>query len=231
MATSLLKLCYEKVYNEIYAIGFYLPGSEIPDWFSYQSSGSSITCKLPRDLCNRSFIGFAIFAVIVFESGCYAHEFYVSCDCQFGTKYADRVKFECHFNTVSEANMVVDADHMVLGYVPFCDTWLGDGDHTTASFGFSPTQYFHTADPIEGCKLKCCGVCPLYLQSVMNQLNTFNERFSATNEDLPEIMSEECAKIGEFHDAKISGSSSGRSEENEVEPHPKRICRNQINAL
>ncbi|XP_031280229.1 disease resistance protein RPP2B-like [Pistacia vera] len=62
-----LRLCYEKLYKQTPKISYCIPGSEIPNWFSFQSSGSSIIIELPQHLSNKSFMGVAICAVIAFE--------------------------------------------------------------------------------------------------------------------------------------------------------------------
>ncbi|KAH7568348.1 hypothetical protein JRO89_XS07G0279700 [Xanthoceras sorbifolium] len=50
-----------------------LPGSEIPEWFSYQNSGSSINIPAQHDCGRRRYImGFALCLVIGFEE-CYFH--------------------------------------------------------------------------------------------------------------------------------------------------------------
>ncbi|KAJ0026343.1 hypothetical protein Pint_07255 [Pistacia integerrima] len=103
--------------------------------------------------------------------------------------------------------MLIESDHMVVGYIPY--SRLINGRHT-ASFRFSASNYFRDIS-MEGCKVKCCGVYPLYIQPNMLQPYISEEKSAATSE--------------------CSAEMSGRaiSDEEEVQPHLKRICRKQIN--
>ncbi|GAY69021.1 hypothetical protein CUMW_268730, partial [Citrus unshiu] len=71
MAIASLRRGYEKAINmKISALRgslIVLPGSEIPDWFSDQSSGSSICIQLPPHSFCRNLIGFAFCAVLDFK--------------------------------------------------------------------------------------------------------------------------------------------------------------------
>ncbi|KAH9724837.1 Disease resistance-like protein DSC1 [Citrus sinensis] len=53
--------------KEFDGISFCLPGSEVPDWYSSQSIGSSITIQLPHRCGNKFFIGFSLCVAIEFE--------------------------------------------------------------------------------------------------------------------------------------------------------------------
>ncbi|KAL6316213.1 hypothetical protein AAG906_017760 [Vitis piasezkii] len=45
-----------------------VPGSEIRDWFRYQSSGSEVNIELPPNWFNSNFLGFALSAVLGFDA-------------------------------------------------------------------------------------------------------------------------------------------------------------------
>ncbi|KAJ0026465.1 hypothetical protein Pint_07531 [Pistacia integerrima] len=185
MAVTSLRLCYEKVLKVTPAISFCLPGTIIPDWFSYRSSGSSITIQLPQHWCNTRFIGFALCAVIKFEESYCDSAFYVTCDYHFDTNSADYHTCQMHVTTLGYDYVLIDPDHIVLGYDPCLNARLLEGDYTTSSFHFYPVEY-----GAKYCEVKCCGVCPLYT------------RFAGTSTE----------------------KESGRSGE-EIEPNPKRVCR------
>ncbi|TXG66844.1 hypothetical protein EZV62_008119 [Acer yangbiense] len=56
----------------------YLPGSEIPEWFTYQSPESCMCVNIPvlrQTLVNRKFMGFAICVVLGIEEYCGYHNF------------------------------------------------------------------------------------------------------------------------------------------------------------
>ncbi|KAL9437204.1 hypothetical protein AB3S75_023118 [Citrus x aurantiifolia] len=172
-------------------ISICLPGSGIPDWFSNQSSGSSITIQLPRHCCNRIFIGFAFSVVIEFQrdSDARGEYFHVRCDYTFENKHVDH----CHLVQY----LTIDSDHVILGFQPSCDIQPPDGDHYAAvSFRFL----------IENKKchnVKCCGVNPVDANPNMTKSNTFTLKFVASSE-------EECTKPRiEFHDKPSRSGATG----------------------
>ncbi|XP_031249156.1 disease resistance-like protein DSC1 isoform X2 [Pistacia vera] len=185
MAVTSLRLCYEKVLKVTPAISFCLPGTIIPNWFSYRSSGSSITIQLPQHWCNTRFIRFALCGVIEFEESYCDSAFYVTCDYHFDTNSADYYSCQMHVTMLGYDYVLIDPDHIVLGYDPCLNARLLEGDYTTASFHFYPVEYGG-----KYCEVKCCGVCPLYTQ------------FAGTSTE------------------KESGCSG-----EEIEPNPKRVCR------
>ncbi|KAJ0024718.1 hypothetical protein Pint_07343 [Pistacia integerrima] len=111
MATTSLRLCHEKVFEKTPSTSLCLPGSKIPDWFSYQSSGSSITIVPPQHLCefqsNDNHWDHSIFGLNLSVTGRWPITF-------------------------------IDSDHIVLGYSP---VRVLKGDYTTASFKFRPSIY------------------------------------------------------------------------------------------
>ncbi|KAJ0026253.1 hypothetical protein Pint_06835 [Pistacia integerrima] len=143
-------------------------------------------------------MGVVVCAVIAFEEPYHRDDLEVSCVYHLDTDYADEDYFYWHLSARGMNKMMIESDHMVVGYIPY--SRLINGRHT-ASFKFSASNYFRDIS-MEGCKVKCCGFYPLYIQPNMLQ---------PTSECLVEI--------------------SGRaiSDEEEVQPHLKRICRKQIN--
>ena len=115
----------------------------------------------------------------------------------------------------------IDSDHVILGFKP-CgnDELLPDANyHTDVSFQFFPDGYGSSY------KVKCCGVCPVYADSKETKSNTFTLKFAAGSK-------EECTEIRKLDDqaSTIGASASvGKSDEEELERSPKRICRGQIN--
>ncbi|KAH9783469.1 ADP-ribosyl cyclase/cyclic ADP-ribose hydrolase [Citrus sinensis] len=187
-----------------------LPGSEIPDWFSNQSSGSSICIQLPPHSFCRNLIGFAFCAVPDLkqvDSDCFRF-FYVKC------------QFDLEIETLSETKHVdlgynslfieelIDSDHVILGFKPCLNVGFPDGYHRATA-----TLKFFAERNQKGQKIKRCGVCPVYANPSETKDNTFTINFATEVwklDDLP--------------------SASGTSDVEELEPSPKRICRaNQIN--
>lgn len=190
-----------QVLSKIPKISLFLPGSKIPEWFNYQSSGSSMTIELPQHWCNRRFIGFALSAIIAFgEKYEDIDWFRVSCNYRFEDSYGDSVCFRWHCSLhICHAKL---NDHIILGYSPCMDARLLKGNYTTVKFTFGASKSSCLCKPLKDCQLKCCGVYPLFAQP-----NNCVERLTTTT---------------------TSGSSISIDE---GEPDPKRICRNQTDTL
>ncbi|KAK0602307.1 hypothetical protein LWI29_032181 [Acer saccharum] len=182
----------------------YLPGSEIPEWFTYQSSGSSISIQVLRqDLVDRKFMGFAICAVLRIEEYHSEHQFLgVRVNCHFET-YDDYISFPLYYNIYDRDGhgVSINSDHILLGYSSFSKfdylyqnlekLFAGDIDYLDISFEIK--------ERIEDYKMKLYAVHPIYVES--------KEIIGATIEDTGET----------------SGRRNDRSNgnEEEVEPHPK----------
>ena len=180
------------------------PGSEIPEWFSNQSAGSEITLQLPQHCC-QNLIGFALCVVLV------------SCDIEwsgFNTDY--RYSFEMttlsgrkHFRRWCFKTLWFDypmtkIDHVALGFNPCGNVGFPDDNHhTTVSFDFF--SIFS--------KVSRCGVCPVYANTKGTNPSTFTLNFAT-----------EVWKLDDM------ASARGTSDEEELEPSPKRTCRgDQLN--
>ncbi|ESR55398.1 hypothetical protein CICLE_v10018611mg [Citrus x clementina] len=205
-----------KDFNDPLLFNFCLPGSEIPDWFSYQSSGSSIAIQLPPHCCNKNFIGFALCVVIQLEEGfdADADECFVKCNYNFEIKTPSETKHADDYCFLF-ADEFIESDHVLLGFSPCWNVGLPDpdvGHHTTVSFQFS-LYYPYLASPRLH-KLKCCGVCPAVLNPSKTKPTTLTLKFSASSEA-------QCSERAR------TSKSLDRSDEEEVEPSPKRICRYQ----
>ncbi|ESR54628.1 hypothetical protein CICLE_v10018571mg [Citrus x clementina] len=193
------------------------PGSEIPDWFSNQCSGSSLTIQLPRRSCSRNLVGFALCAVIQFEEDIDASGKYCNVKCSYN--FETKTRLEANNNVDDYYNLSLngsmDSDHVLLGFEPCWNTEVPDdgNNQTTISFEFS------VECKNEKChQVKCCGVCPVYANPNDNKPNTLKLILGSE---------EECTKIRILHD-KV-GMSGSYDDEDEMEPSPKRICRDQIN--
>lgn len=166
-------------FSEPLGISIWLPGSGIPDWFSNQSSLSSTTIQLPKHCFNRNFFGFALCAVIRNEenSDTVSGEYFrVKCDCHFEIKTPSKTE---HFDITRYLSDYVstDLDHVVLGFDPYWNVRLPDGEHhTTVKFEFSiyNNKFNSKFKEIKECyKVKRCGVCPVYAHCRDTKPNTF----------------------------------------------------------
>ncbi|KAH9783003.1 Disease resistance-like protein DSC1 [Citrus sinensis] len=179
-----------------------LPGSEIPECFSNQSSGSQITLQLPQHCC-QNLVGFALCAVLERSDSEWA-EFDVGCRYSFEMKTLSGRKHvrRC---CVMASYQITKIDHVMLGFRPCGNVGFPDDNlHTTVSFNF-----FSNSDNA----VTCCGVCAVYANPNENKPNTFTLNFATESWKLDDM-----------------ASASGTSDEEELEPSPKRICRDQINS-
>ncbi|KAK0574212.1 hypothetical protein LWI29_019816 [Acer saccharum] len=186
-----------KEYERAFPLSICLPGSVIPDWFDYQRIGSLITIQLPRD--NRKLVGFALCTVIAFEK--YCDDGRGVC-VGFKIHYGDTMDF-CGSLTVCDTQkhnhtISIYSDHIVQGYYPFSNVT-----------GFISVEFYpqnFDGQPLQGCKVKNCAVCPLYAEEVT-----------------------ETRKFPDETDT--CGSGSSRFDDEEMNPHPKIIAERKSTPL
>ncbi|TXG67518.1 hypothetical protein EZV62_008793 [Acer yangbiense] len=180
-----------------------LPGTEIPEWFTYQSSGSSINIPVLRqDLINRKLMGFALCVVLgIEEYHGYSEVDYLSVEiyCHSET-WRDYIFFISSQNLIDEPVLIINSNHILLGYSLFSEFLFSsqnlemlianDSNYVNIPFEFK-SEF----------KVKYCAVHPTYAEPI--------EIIGVTIEDI----------------GVTSLKRSGRSNDNqeEVEPHPKRI--------
>ncbi|GAY44838.1 hypothetical protein CUMW_084950 [Citrus unshiu] len=233
MAIASLRLGYEKVNNEklseLTGSLIVLPGSEIPDWFSNQSSGSSICIQLPPHSFCRSLIGFAFCAVLDFKqaySDC-LYGFFVSCELDLEIKTPSETK-HVDLGYVSRfIEDLIDSDHVMLGFKPCLNVGFPDGyHHTTVSF-----KFFAKCNR-KSHEIKRYGVCPVYANPSETKANTVTLNFATEVWKLDDLPSASGTAASEFDSSSDEGefycidSSSDEGElyysfdEEELEPSP-----------
>lgn len=178
----------------------------------------------PEHLCNRKFIGFALCAVIAFEGSYCGRGLYVGCSYQFQSSdnHMDQSIFGLNLSVTGRWPITfIDSDHIVLGYSP---VRVLKGDFKTASFKFRPSIYGYKG-PVKGCKVKYCGVSPLYTQPNVIQSNFSVEKLA------PRMTMVDHIKTRKRHDdynpeqINTNGSRSGGTDDEELEPNHKRVCK------
>ena len=132
--TSEITIFILQEYDEPPGISNCLPGSQIPDWFRNQCSGSSITIQLPDYYCNENLIGIALCAIISFEEDSDAHDEYFNVVCN----YSFKIKSRSQTKQVDDycclvSNVSMDVEHVILGFEPSRNVKLPDSDHHTAA--------------------------------------------------------------------------------------------------
>lgn len=116
----------------------FLPGSKVPDWFSHQSMGSSVTVQLPLNWFENEFKlpGFAICGVTNFNSPTYVSNLSAKCFCtlkgncgdySFGFYLEDWREFLLQPCWSFTSNRFLQSDHMFLGYVPWPESIIEEG--------------------------------------------------------------------------------------------------------
>ncbi|XP_062001518.1 disease resistance-like protein DSC1 isoform X2 [Rosa rugosa] len=107
-----------------------LPGSEIPEWFTHQCRGSSVTAKLPPNWFDNKFLGFTICAVtnkpeeMIASNVSDPHRSFTltaRCFCTFkGDLCEYRFSFYL-FEVHSGGSEWFESNHMLMGYVPWSE--------------------------------------------------------------------------------------------------------------
>ncbi|KAJ4846104.1 hypothetical protein Tsubulata_015354, partial [Turnera subulata] len=119
----------------------HIPGSEIPEFFRYRSTGSCFTAHLPPNWYNSKFLGFAMCAVISFNTN---HSEENGIDNADGANPSDEsprdignflVRCEFGFNHYS-TEAFPSSDHIVMGYDAYLATAIGGDDWLTDNISF-----------------------------------------------------------------------------------------------
>ncbi|TXG47013.1 hypothetical protein EZV62_026307 [Acer yangbiense] len=194
-----------------------LPGSEIPEWFSYKNSGSSINIPVLRNDCARSgyIMGFEVCLVIGLK-GYYGELILSGIDVHydFHIETSDGHKEVFFHNSIQFSSGLIrlDSDHILLGYnlsrkcyeffqefdTRLADRGMSDYVGTACKFNIRSKDFSGLSKNLgTHCKVKYCGIQPIYVQ-VMNSVSI--------NQD--------------------TGDTSGCNDiaEETCESHPKRIC-------
>ncbi|XP_024044135.1 disease resistance-like protein DSC1 isoform X2 [Citrus clementina] len=200
-----------------------LPGSEIPDWFSNQSSGSSIRIQLPPHSFCRNLIGFAFCAVLYFKQLYSDRRRYFDVYCLsdleiktlFETKHVD---LSFYGESIEDPH---DSDHVILGFKPCLNVGFPDGyHHTTVSLKFF--NEFDRKQKSQG--IKRCGVCPVYANPSETKANTFTLNFATEVWKLDDLPSASGTAASEFDSSSDEGELHYSFDEEELEPSPKRFA-------
>ncbi|PRQ55264.1 putative toll-like receptor, P-loop containing nucleoside triphosphate hydrolase [Rosa chinensis] len=207
IAFEMLKtLMYQGISNDRETFQIVIPGSNIPEWFSHQSVGCSVSVSLPAHWNNSRVLGFALCAVFVLHEHHRVNELYID---EFKTFNAthhlvcclklDGRELEVYGRQpafrFSEEFCKVKSDHLWLFYVSH-DKYFG-----TERWHNSCSQFeflFETRGP--GLKVKECGVRLIYEQDVQ-ELNRTTTSSSSGMSPYGDIL------IG--FDIPVAGETSG----------------------
>ncbi|TXG65981.1 hypothetical protein EZV62_007256 [Acer yangbiense] len=174
---------------------FCYPGSEVPKWFTNTTEGSSIKFQKNFD---RNLKGFAVCAVIAFEkylfNGDTQHKLGVHFDgtCSDGDRSSPIDIMSATAYVASRNRTLIDSDHVAFGYSDASFLRLLGRRFKNYSFEF------RLSEGSPNCRLKSCGVCPIYYKDYGTSGSRFDE-------------------------AGTGGSRFDEEEIEQVEPYPKRL--------
>ncbi|KAL4632214.1 hypothetical protein ACB092_04G035700 [Castanea dentata] len=168
----------------------YVPGDEIPKWFSHQNVGASVSLQMPSDFCNK-LMGIVMCVVFVF----YQHSPFESFDQldfeDLGhNKYTHKLSCSIEFNNYeifgvangfSEEFGKIELYHLWLQYLPsqfFNEDWEKLLSKSNAN-GFSDIKIeFKTWGP--GLKVTKCGAHLVFKQDIEDLKQTMFESSSCS---------------------------------------------------
>ncbi|XP_062000729.1 TMV resistance protein N-like isoform X2 [Rosa rugosa] len=193
LAFEMLKtFIYQGISNNRETFQIVIPGSNIPEWFSHQSVGCSLSVSLPAHWNNRRCLGFALCAVFVLHKHHRVDKLYID---EFKTFKAthhlicclklDGRKLQVYGRQpafrFSEEFCQVKSDHLWLFYVSRDKYFGAEWWHNSCS---QLEFLFKTRGP--GLKLKKCGVRLIYEQDVqeLNQTTTQSSSRMSPYEDI-----------------------------------------------
>ncbi|KAL6315937.1 hypothetical protein AAG906_013771 [Vitis piasezkii] len=102
--------------SSIVALKAFIPGSRIPDWIRYQSSGSEVKAELPPNWFNSNFLGFAFSFVTCGHFSCL---FTLKADVLFDwTSRDDSSSVDIIILEMISFKRRLESDHVCLCYVP-----------------------------------------------------------------------------------------------------------------
>ncbi|XP_050218237.1 disease resistance protein RPV1-like [Mercurialis annua] len=191
-----------------------IPGSEIPEWYSYQSQGSLIATVFPLFSFTSMFLGFA-FSFVLEEQLNSVSSNWLSfrCHCLFenanGEEHSYFSKCKDHVYAVPES------EHVFLWYDINCDSgknkWLIENGFSVIEASFEFRVFSGTGIDRRELKVKKCGLHLIYDDYVQKEWNssriTNKKRWIISDEEdpLPKRMKGKNAAI-------LSSTSSHNSE-------------------
>ncbi|XP_043810082.1 disease resistance-like protein DSC1 [Manihot esculenta] len=213
------------------SVTFGFPGSDIPEWFSYRSIGTSVTVRLPQQWHHPKFLGFAFCIVVAFKESYDGSFFSIRCESDYQDLYChldgwycgQKGKLGLSFNGSDHLFMLYDHSLYLMAV-------KGEEADNDTSFRFYAVD--KDKKPLHCCTVKKCGVRLLFpyedksCSSALIQGCTSFENFDVINEDNGKPMEEEGTFTKRYRDdescnrAESSGCEIGSSSEG---GDPKRI--------
>ncbi|XP_055960860.1 disease resistance-like protein DSC1 isoform X2 [Mercurialis annua] len=184
-----------------------IPGSEIPDWYSYQSQGSLIATKFPPFSFTTLFLGFAfsfVLEICLFQLNSLSSNWlYFRCDCHF--KNANG-KEHSHYSNCKKRYAVTESEHVFLWYDLNWDSkknkWLIENGFSVNNASFKFRVFSGWGLNRKELKVKTCGVHLIYedVQEKWNRSRVTNKKRrirSNEEEPLPKRMKDDSEDVME----------------------------------
>ncbi|XP_048429782.1 disease resistance-like protein DSC1 [Pyrus x bretschneideri] len=156
--------CYKDISNGT-SVSIVCKGNEIPNWFSHQNNGSSITVKLPPDWYGTYFLGFAL--SLVYKPGQFSshqQSMKFGCQCTFKTANGEsrKINYPSYFPFNGKGYDYLKSGHVFVWYSAFS---IGEGAFTRFYKLVTEASFdFHLLDCDRNKKsiVEMCGICLLY---------------------------------------------------------------------
>ncbi|TYI03292.1 hypothetical protein ES332_A11G328000v1 [Gossypium tomentosum] len=167
---------YHQEFPKINKVITCVPGSEIPEWFDFKSSGSSINIQLPSKWyynSSKNFPTFVVSTVVSFQDYSGDREILIRCKCRLKSRNGDCHDLSCSFLTWTKripGSELTGSNHLFLLYKTcFCDEddeirWFVETQasnkhmYNEAWFKFHPLVFNGDWSQNICCEVKHCGV-------------------------------------------------------------------------
>ena len=177
------------------ALKAFISGSRIPDWITYQSSGSEVKAKLPPNWFNSNFLGFA-FSFIIF--GHFSRMFMLKADVSFDwTSSDDSFPIDIMIFDMIFCKRRLKSDHVCLFYVPL-PQWRNCSQVTRIKVSF---MAYSKEGKIE---IKSCEVGLVYNNEDGNHNNPLMIQFNSISSPPPP--SKSIVVLEEIHEEEPTGN-------------------------
>ncbi|XP_031280366.1 disease resistance-like protein DSC1 [Pistacia vera] len=184
---ALAKIHFKEFYQAVRAT-ICFPGNDIPEWFNFQSTRSSITLELPPGWISENFLGFAMCVVLSFpDHHIVGKDFYVRCECKTKTKDGELKTIFGHLYAwdmfYGGSPDYVKSDHVFLTWEPR-DVWKAIDDCYVELHDIDKATFEFLVEDFE-CEVKKCGMHLLYAQDFGESSGTESFNFDTEEEDAP----------------------------------------------
>ncbi|KAJ8759808.1 hypothetical protein K2173_009909 [Erythroxylum novogranatense] len=146
----------DKVFPSRTSASICIPGDQIPDWFTYQSMGSSISIKVSVQRHSYKCLGYALCTVISFDGYHDDGQFNVKCGLKTDNgDFNDFIGYSGGWFSGEGKPRFISSDHMFLWF-----GWFTQEVPNVLSFEFCPVK--NREHRLHNCKVIKCGVHLLY---------------------------------------------------------------------